>query len=480
MRQTDTVSTTAQMWHPSAAGNDTYSTNAQTDGLNQYATINGLSLTSDPSGNLKTDGSAPLGNATYGFDYKNRLTTAQNGQHTATYAYDAFSRRSAKTVDGVQTTYVLDGTRVLAEYTAAGAETQHYVYGLGNAPIAYELFSGKPNYGAILRYYTDGLGSVVFNVTNAGKVLNTYGYSPFGESASLAGSSYGFAGMRYDPETGLYYDNARYYSPKQGRFISPDPSGVKGGVNVYAYTGNDPLNRIDSTGENWFTDLFADGGGGGAGGGGGEGGGGYGGGGGGGGDVGGGGGASQPEQITVTADRPDRGPGDYFSAGDSVQSGGDVSRGSDGVETIVVTGKRKSKAKPMPPPTATPTPLPVPGSCSTVVRALASINSTSNKFASAGAQLALLGAMSELIPGAQPVATGLTAVGGTAAGVGFISSTASGIGLAFAGYPRPLFGNFFGKAIEHGLPDGADPPIEEPLSGLEGIFRLPAGPNCGG
>jgi RHS repeat-associated protein len=245
-RTGDSVSVATQMWHPPVAGTDTYT--AGTSGLNQYAAINGQALNYDSSGNLNGDASAPLGSATYGFDYQKRLISATNGQHSATYTYDAFSRRSSKTVDGTQTVYVSDGSRVLAEYTAAGAETQHYIYGVGNAPIAYELFNGNPNYSAISLYFVDGLGSVVSNVSNAGNVAHIYAYSPYGESSTLTGTSYGFAGMRYDPETALYYDNARYYSPKQGRFISPDPIGVKGGINMYAYVTNDPLNKVDPSG----------------------------------------------------------------------------------------------------------------------------------------------------------------------------------------------------------------------------------------
>ena len=47
--------------------------------------------------------------------------------------------------------------------------------------------------------------------------------------------------MRLDPESGLYYDRARYYAPALGRFLQTDPIGTSGGINLYAYVGNDPL-----------------------------------------------------------------------------------------------------------------------------------------------------------------------------------------------------------------------------------------------
>ncbi|MBK6424616.1 MAG: RHS repeat-associated core domain-containing protein [Gemmatimonadetes bacterium] len=56
------------------------------------------------------------------------------------------------------------------------------------------------------------------------------------------------AGREYDGESGLYYMRARYYDPALGRWISEDPIGTAGGLNVYAYAGNDPVNLTDSPG----------------------------------------------------------------------------------------------------------------------------------------------------------------------------------------------------------------------------------------
>src|SRR5207253_7804275 len=57
----------------------------------------------------------------------------------------------------------------------------------------------------------------------------------------------GYTGRESD-STGLYYYRARYYHPGLARFISEDPIGLRGGVNFYAYVGNDPLRYMDPLG----------------------------------------------------------------------------------------------------------------------------------------------------------------------------------------------------------------------------------------
>jgi RHS repeat-associated protein len=54
--------------------------------------------------------------------------------------------------------------------------------------------------------------------------------------------------MYADAETGLYYNMARYYDPKIGRYISSDPIGLAGGLNTYGYAYNNPLRWTDPTG----------------------------------------------------------------------------------------------------------------------------------------------------------------------------------------------------------------------------------------
>jgi len=62
------------------------------------------------------------------------------------------------------------------------------------------------------------------------------------------GTRFLYAGRDYDADTELYYYRARWYDPQARRFISEDPIGLNGGINLYAYVGNNPINAIDPFG----------------------------------------------------------------------------------------------------------------------------------------------------------------------------------------------------------------------------------------
>jgi RHS repeat-associated protein len=99
-------------------------------------------------------------------------------------------------------------------------------------------------------FLTDGLGSTLSLVDGNGVKQTSYTYDAFG-GTSISGqtnaNSQQYTGRENDG-TGLYSYRARYYSPSLGRFISEDPIGFAGGLNQYAYVGNDPVNAIDPSG----------------------------------------------------------------------------------------------------------------------------------------------------------------------------------------------------------------------------------------
>jgi RHS repeat-associated protein len=74
---------------------------------------------------------------------------------------------------------------------------------------------------------------------------------PFGETDILienVENPFRFPGQYYDKETGLHYNYFRDYHPGLGRYIQPDPIGLLGGINLFTYVRNDPVNGVDPTG----------------------------------------------------------------------------------------------------------------------------------------------------------------------------------------------------------------------------------------
>lgn len=101
-------------------------------------------------------------------------------------------------------------------------------------------------------YTADHLGSVRELVGADGTTIaSRLVFSPFGKLTSEEGSvhsEFGHTGHYYDRSTDLTLSLYRGYDPALGRWLSADPLGLDGGLNLYGYIDNDPVNDVDALG----------------------------------------------------------------------------------------------------------------------------------------------------------------------------------------------------------------------------------------
>ncbi len=191
---------------------------------------------------------------------------------TTYYVYDSTGRRLRKVTDKAageghspgrkEERIYLDGIELYRKHSGgnSGLERRTLEVGDDEGRIAFIETRNEVDDGSeqqLLRYqFSNIIGSVQMEADDDARVISYEEYHPYGSTAyqavdadvKAAAKRYRFVGMERDDESGLNYHKARYYAPWLGRWLSPDPLGINGGLNLYEYAAANPINFRDQNG----------------------------------------------------------------------------------------------------------------------------------------------------------------------------------------------------------------------------------------
>lgn len=190
----------------------------------------------------------PDGIRKFGFDGSGKLRTVDDEKGRSTkFAYDFFFRRVRKTSQTGEEKSVWAGNSILRHQLPDGTCVDYVHHPAEGVPLAARLdgewhaliCDQRGELTDVVRLRDE---AVVWSADSLGFETDIrIGVSPFP-------IRYRARGQYFDPETGLFYQRMRYYDAAQGRFITPDPLGVFGGLNPYRFCLNQPFLVIDPLG----------------------------------------------------------------------------------------------------------------------------------------------------------------------------------------------------------------------------------------
>ena len=227
---------------------DTYAYVTGKNVIDSITTSTGtIDYSNDDNGNITA-----IGDRTLTYNQNNRLIKVEDTSGTlGEYTYNGLGQRVKKEVGETTTVfhYDFDGN-IISESDLTGNFTKEYIY-KGSSRIALIDYVNEQN-GEIYFYGNDTLGTPLILTDSNDVVVWEAVYKPFGEAEinphSTVESNFRFKGQYYDNETGFHYNFHRYYEPSTGRYLTPDPIGLLGGINCYIYAENNSINTNDPYG----------------------------------------------------------------------------------------------------------------------------------------------------------------------------------------------------------------------------------------
>lgn len=193
------------------------------------------------------------------YDPENRLVRVIRGGTNVDFTYNGMGDLVKRTSGAETRWYHYDRQgRLWFETDAGGTVTANHIYAGGRLVARGTMTTGY-------RYYhSDRIGSILALTDAAGVVTVRYSYGPHGAKSTQGnddGNPFTFVGAYgvMDEGNGLFLMKNRHYDASSGRFLQKDPLGFAGGqINLYAYAGNNPVDRVDPKGLMTDEDLAVD------------------------------------------------------------------------------------------------------------------------------------------------------------------------------------------------------------------------------
>ena len=211
----------------------------------------------------KLTGIAGGTNKSYGYDSNGNCTSVTVGTSVTSVSYDVENRVVGITYPSSSTNSFAYNGEDLRTQKVDSSGTRNYVCD-GSSPASAVLKDGAAVYtpglserrGSTSKFlHSDALGSTRGITDSTQAVTDAMLYDAFGNVLSRTGTTptpFGFVGAsqyQTDSDSGLQLLGHRYYDPSIGRFLSSDPA--KSGTNWYVYCDNNPLKRVDASGNYW-------------------------------------------------------------------------------------------------------------------------------------------------------------------------------------------------------------------------------------
>jgi RHS repeat-associated protein len=223
-----------------------YSSNSRTNRYQVVITNNSVArtLTYDLNGN-ETSAITATSTNTYEWDAADRLVAINSGINRSEFTYDGLGRRTkiVEKLNGVaQNTnlFLWCGTGLCEQRDSTGGNVSRRFFGGGEQIAGTNYFFTRDHLGSV-REMTDATGAI----------RTRYEYDPYGRRTKVSGdldADFAFTGHYYHPMSGLSLTLYRAYDTETGRWLSRDPNRERGGLNLYAYVANNPINLFDTLG----------------------------------------------------------------------------------------------------------------------------------------------------------------------------------------------------------------------------------------